>query len=67
MGHRLLGFQLRPRSRVGVSARGVWSGLVDPDGPLISTDIGSLPLLVEGPAAEAARPRAGSGALVAAT
>jgi len=64
LGLAFWGFTLRPRRRANGPARGWWTGLSDPYGALLSSDLGLLPLLLEGLAAEAARPRAGGMALV---
>ena len=66
LGIAYWGFTLRARRRTTDQARGWWTGLIDPGGPLLSDATGSLPLLIEGLAAEAAQPRAGVSAVVGA-
>jgi len=64
LGLAFWGFTLRPRRGANVPERGWWSGLSDPYGALLSSELGSLPFLLEGLAAEVTRPRAGGVALV---
>lgn len=59
LGIAFWGFTLQPTGTATASAPGWWSGLLRADRPLLSTSLGSLPVLIAALAAEAAAPRSG--------
>lgn len=66
LGIAFWGFTFQPGRSVTPSIPGWWTGLLRDDRPLVSSALGSLPALVVALAAEAARPRAGHQAQLAA-
>ncbi|MFC5298744.1 MAG: helix-turn-helix domain-containing protein [Brachybacterium tyrofermentans] len=59
LGIAFWGFTLQPTGATSASAPGWWSGLLRADRPLVSSELGSLPVLIAALAAEAAAPRSG--------
>lgn len=66
LGIAFWGLTLRPLHPGSEGAAGWWSGLMQPDRPVVSTSLGPVPALLVNLADEARRPRAGYPALLTA-